>query len=106
MSVSVGLFRDTLDSSVCAKIAAHETLLQEGVIKLGEGFVGSGIRISLDDSYRIVVRVTLIARFGADVAVMAKDIQEAVYRGLRQASSLQVAAIHVRIAGVKVEKLT
>lgn len=105
MSVSVGLLGNAVDSPLCAKVVAHETLLQDGVIKLGTGSPGllrRGVSITLDDAYRIVAHISVIAEFGADVAAMSRNIQDAVFRGLGQASDLQVGAIHVRIAGVKV----
>ncbi len=108
MSVSIGLFRTKLDSPLCAKVAAHETLLQDGVIKLSGDALRAlapgrvtGIDIALDTHYRLVVRITLVAEFGFDFKTMAEKVQQAVHRGISEASDLQVRAIHVRIAGVQ-----
>ena len=63
MSISVGLFGETAsEASLCAKIAKHETLLQEGVIKLLEG-----VSVRVDMRYRLIVRIRLMAEFGFDV---------------------------------------
>lgn len=98
MSVSIGLLRPvTTDASLCRKVAAHETLLQEGVIKLVEG-----VTIRLNTRYQLVVTIKVLADFGADFVRMANKVQEAVHRGLTNVTNLQVAAIHVRIVGVKV----
>ena len=97
MSISVGLFGETAsEASLCAKIAKHETLLQEGVIKLLEG-----VSVRVDMRYRLIVRIRLMAEFGFDVVRLAANVQDAVYRAIATATDLQVYAIHVRIADVK-----
>lgn len=97
MSISVGLWRSsTTDAKLCAKVAAHETSLQEGVIKLLDG-----VSIRLNARYRIIVRINVLAEFGYDFKRLGDDVQDAVFRGIATATDLQVAAIHVRIGGVK-----
>lgn len=97
MSISVGFFGETAsEASLCAKIAKHETLLQEGVIKLVDA-----VTVRLDTRYRLIVRIRLMAEFGYDVVRLAANVQDAVYRGIANATDLRVYAIHVRIADVK-----
>jgi len=105
---STALGKQEVDMAVYAKVAAHETLLQEGVVRLNAGFTqkigmnkAPGVTVRLDDDGRMQIDISVIVRYGADLRKLGPAIQEAVVRGVRSMSDQPVGQVNVFIADIE-----
>jgi len=111
MNDSAALGKHEVDMSVYAKVAAHETLSQEGVVRLNSGFTDKigmsktpGLTTRLDDDGRLQIDVSIIVRYGTDLRRLGPAIQEAVLTGIRRMSDQPVGQINVFIADIEFAK--
>ncbi len=108
MSDVTALGKHEVDMSVYAKVAAHETLLQEGVVRMNSGFTeklgmgkNPGISARLDDDGRLQIDIGVVVRYGTDLRKLGPNIQEAVLNAISRMSDQPVAQINVFIADIE-----
>ena len=97
--------------SVYAKVAAHETLLQEGVVRMNAGFTEKlglsktrGISARMDDDGSLQIDISVVAQYGTDLRRLGPAIQEAVLNAIRRMSDQPVGQINVFIADIAFTK--
>ncbi|MBI4555946.1 MAG: Asp23/Gls24 family envelope stress response protein [Candidatus Hydrogenedentes bacterium] len=108
MSDSLALGKQEVDLSVYAKVAAYETLRQEGVLRMNAGFTeklgmnkSPGVSVRLLDDGGLQIDVSVIVRYGTDLRSLGPAVQEAVLSGLRRMSDQPVGQINVYIADIE-----
>ena len=94
--------------AVYAKVAAHETLLQEGVVRMNAGFTqkigmnkAPGVTVRLDDDGRMQIDLSVIVSYGTDLRKLGPAIQEAVVKGIRSMSDQPVGQVNVFVADIE-----
>jgi len=100
-----------VDMSVYAKVAAHETLKQDGVVRLNAGFTEKlgmsrtpGVTARIDDDGSLQLDVSIVVRYGSDLRLIGPAIQEAVINAIRAMSDQPVGQINVYIADIEFAK--
>lgn len=108
MNESIALGKHEVDMSVYAKVAAHETLLQDGVVRMNSGFTEKlgmnkvpGVTTRIDDDGTLQFDVSVIVRYGTDLRSLGPAVQEAVLNGIRHMSDQPVGQINVYIADIE-----
>lgn len=108
MTDSIALGKQEVDLMVYAKVAAHETLLQEGVVRMNPGFSGRfgmakvpGIAARLEEDGSLQIDISVVVRYGADLRTLGPAIQEAVLSGVRRMSDQPVGQINVYVADIE-----
>ena len=111
MSDPTALGKHEVDMSVYAKVAAHETLNQEGVVHLTSGFTEKigmsktpGITTRLDDDGRLQIDISVVVNYGTDLRRLGPTIQDAVLSGIHRMSDQPVGQINVFIADIEFPK--
>ncbi len=96
---------------VFAKIAAHEALQQEGVVRIGTGLVSRlrrrktrGVVAHIRRNGSVHLHIPLTVRFGVDLQQLGSAVQHAVYNGVERASDQPVEFIRVTIADLEFAK--
>lgn len=110
MSGTIALGRRPGNLVICAKVAAHEARLQDGVVRLGRGLQalvsrrapGARVRIAPDGSLHIDVSV--VVRYGTDLRALAPSIQRAVIGGVGRISERPVGTVNVHVAGFELAR--
>lgn len=100
--------KQEIDLTVYAKVAAYETLKQEGVVRLNAGFTEKlgigrtpGVSVRLEEDGALQLDISVVVRYGADLRNVGPAIQEAVLNSLRQMSDQPVGQINVYIADIE-----
>ncbi len=108
MNDSVALGKHEVDLAVYAKVAAHETQRQEGVVRMSAGFSGRlgmtkvpGVVSRLEEDGSLRLDISVVIRYGADLRALGPAIQESVLTGIRAMSDQPVGQINVYIADVE-----
>ncbi len=90
--------------SVCARVARHEILHQEGVAGLWTRFPRwlrrtPGVRVRLDLHGRVHVKTTIVVRYGCNAREVGEQVQEAIRTAIERTSDRAIGRIRVTIAG-------
>jgi uncharacterized alkaline shock family protein YloU len=108
MKEYVALGKQEVDMSVYAKVAVHETLQQDGVVRMNAGFTDKlgmnrspGVSVHLDDDGSIHFDISVIVRYGTDLRRLGPAIQEAVLNGMQRMADQPVGQINVYIADIE-----
>lgn len=111
MSDPESLGKHEIDMSVYAKAAAHETLLQEGVVRMNSGFSDKlgmnrvpGVSTRIEEDGALHIDISVIVRYGTDLRQLGPAIQEAVLNGIRCMSDQPVGQVNVFIADIEFPK--
>lgn len=111
MSDPIALGKHEVDMSVYAKAAAHETLLQEGVVRMNSSFSEKlgmsrvpGVNTRIEEDGSLHIDISVIVRYGVDLRELGPAVQEAVLNGIRQMSDQPVGQINVYIADIEFAK--
>ena len=107
MSEAMELGKHEVDMSVYAKVAAHEALLQEGVVRLNVGMTEKlgmnktpGVTARMEEDGELHIDISVIVRYGTDLRQLGPAIQEAVLTGIHRMSDQPVGQINVYIADI------
>lgn len=108
---AVDLGKQEVDMAVYAKVAAYETLLQDGVARMNTGFTEKigmnktpGVTARIEEDGRLHVDISVVVRYGTDLRRLGPSIQEAVLSGIRRMSDQPVGQINVYIADIEFGK--
>jgi len=108
---STALGKHEVDMTVYAKVASHETLLQDGVVRMNSGFTEKigmnktpGVTVRIDDDGRLQLDISVIVRYGTDLRSLGPAIQEAVVGSIRRMSDQPVGQVNVFIADIEFPK--
>lgn len=111
MSDPVALGKHEVDMAVYAKVAAHETLLQPGVVRMNAGFTEKlgmsrvpGVNTRIEEDGGLHIDISVIVEYGTDLRELGPAIQEAVLNGIHQMSDQPVGQINVYIADIEFGK--
>ncbi len=108
MNDPIALGKHEVDMSVYAKVAAHETLRQGGIVRMNTGFSEKlgmsrvpGVATRLEDDGSLQIDISVVVQYGADLRALGPAIQEAVLSGIRRMSDQPVGQINVYIADIE-----
>ena len=111
-SESTALGKQEVDLAVYAKVASHEALSQDGVVRLNSGFTEKlgmnrtpGVTVLLDDEGRMQIDVSVIVAYGTDLRVLGPGIQYAVISGILNMSDQPVSQVNVFVADIEFSKI-
>ncbi len=100
--------KQEVDLTVYAKVAAHETLRQKGVVRLNAGFTEKlgisrtpGVSARIEEDGSLQLDISVVVRYGADLRTIGPAIQEGVLNSLREMSDQPVGQINVYIADIE-----
>lgn len=110
MSSALALGRRFTDLAVCAKVAAHEARLLDGVVRMDGGrralaawrAPGVAVRVSADGS--LLIDVSVVVRYGVDPRRLAPALQRAVIGGVGRISDRPVDIVNVHITGFELAR--
>lgn len=98
-----------ISEDVVASIATSAALEVEGVGGLmnanvsdyvsGKKMTAKGVRVEMDGE-SIVVSLSILLRYGCEVAAVAKKVQSGVYAALEGMTGFQVGAVNVYVGGI------
>lgn len=78
-------------------------ITNELVAKLGMKNLSKGVRVELKEE-GIIVNVSIILDFAANVPEVSKNVQEKVKTSIENMTGLNVTEVNVKIAGIDVSK--
>ena len=111
MSEPTALGKHEVDMTVYQKVAAHEALRQDGVVRLNAGFTeklgmakASGVNVRLDDDGHLLIDISVVVRYGTDLRRLGPAIQEAVITAIRRMSDQPVGQVNVYITDIEFPK--
>jgi uncharacterized alkaline shock family protein YloU len=104
-SNSLALGRQLGSLAICAKVAAHEARLQEGVVRTQCGLCAALVRRSSGATARVApdgslqINVSVVVRYGMDPRAVTAAVQKAVIGGVGRISDRPVGAVNVFVRG-------
>jgi uncharacterized alkaline shock family protein YloU len=100
--------------NVMSAIAGYETARVDGVAGMSEGVADGiakklagdtasrGVRVTFDDSGRVTIDLSIIARYGTVIPEVCRRVQETVLGAIRRMTESAVVAVNVHVQGVEV----
>ncbi len=75
-----------------------EATLTEKMLTAGRA--GSGIRITEDEDYKLIVTTDIIVYYGVNIPQLCYDIQTRVKHAVEEASGIPVKAVNINVEGI------
>ncbi|HOE66268.1 MAG TPA: Asp23/Gls24 family envelope stress response protein [Candidatus Hydrogenedentes bacterium] len=111
MSEFMAIGNQEVDMSVYAKVAAHEAVRQEGVVRLNAGFTEKlgmsrtpGVTARIEEDGSLQLDISIVVRYGTDLRTIGPAIQESVLNAIRKMSDQPVGQINIYIADIDFPK--
>jgi uncharacterized alkaline shock family protein YloU len=105
---TLGLGKQEVDISVYAKVAAHATLQQDGVVRMNTGFTEKlgmnrtpGVTARLLEDGGLQIDISVIVRYGTDLRKVGPAVQEAVLTDIRRMADQPIGQINVYVADIE-----
>jgi len=110
MSNALALGRRLGGLGLCAKVAAHEARLQDGVVRMKGGVLplpprrapGVSVRVEQDGSLHI--SVSIVVRYGTDLRAVTAAVQRAVIDGVGRISERPVGTVNIHVTGFELAR--
>lgn len=111
-SSSLGEIR--INNSVIKNIVRLASLEVDGVYSVGGGFVDGlaemfgtkdvrGVEVSEDEGGNYLIDISVVVRFGSEIAHTAVAVQQAVRRQVQRMTMKNVAKVNVTVEGIRMD---
>ena len=101
----------SIHNNVIASVASIAAMEIEGVKSIGKDtkciileFIGRksyAIRVQIDKTGKVTVRIPLVAKYGFNIPEIANKVQENVRNALEKATDLSIKDIDVTVQGIE-----
>ena len=110
MSSTLALGHQPSNLAVCAKVAAHEVRLQDGVVRMDCSLAAlaarraPGVTVHVCPDGSLHIDVSVVVRYGTDLRRLAPTLQRAVIGGVGRISDRPVGTVNIRVTGFELAR--